>query len=77
MKEKPRKIIPNPVRGERGNFRGLSITMPEEMIEELESIRRHMKRAREKNADMSSLIREAVAFWLSNRDQKDCCSMVE
>lgn len=69
MKVRPRKIIPNPDRGERGNFRGLSITMPIEMIEELESIRTKMRRAREKNADLSSLIREAVAFWLSHRDE--------
>jgi len=60
------KIIANPRRGERGGFEKITITMPPEMVEALEDVRRKRKRAKEKNTDISSLIREAVAYWLDN-----------
>lgn len=69
MPGRAKKIIPNPERGERGDFGKLSITMPQEMIDALDDIKRQRRRAKEKNGDFSSLIREAVAFWLSHRDE--------
>lgn len=69
MEKKSEKIIPNPDRGNRGDFERLTITMPPEMVDALEDIRRHRKRAKEKNSDISSLIREAVAFWVENRSR--------
>lgn len=59
---------PNPERGKRGDFSKITITMPLDMIEALEAIRMKKKRAKERNADMSSLIREAVANWLSRTE---------
>lgn len=68
MDKKPKKLNPNPARGDRGGFERLTITMPPSMVEALEQIRRQRKRAREKDFDISSLIREAVAFWLEKKD---------
>ena len=64
MDKKPKKLVPNPERGNRGDFERLTITMSPEMVEALEMIRRQRKRAKEKDTDISSLIREAVAYWL-------------
>jgi len=61
---KAKKIIANPDRGSRGDFERLTITMHPDMVEALEGIRRQRKRAKEKDSDISSLIREAVAYWL-------------
>jgi hypothetical protein len=71
MEKKPKKIITNPERGSRGDFERLTITMHPEMVGALEAVRRQRKNAKEKNTEISSLIREAVAFWLSNREQQD------
>lgn len=67
MDKKPKKIIPNPERGNRGDFEKLTITMPPDMVEALELIRRQRKRAKEKDTDISSLIREAVVYWLEKK----------
>jgi hypothetical protein len=67
MDKKPKKLVPNPERGHRGDFERLTITMPPEMVEDLEIIRRQRKRAKEKNTDISRIIREVVAFWLDKK----------
>jgi len=61
---KKRDIEANPARGKRGDFERVTITMPPEMLDALEDIRRKRKRAKEKNSDISSLIREAIVYWL-------------
>ena len=68
MDKKAKTLIPNPERGNRGDFERLTITMPPDMVEALELIRRQRKRAKEKNTDLSSLIREAVALWLEKKN---------
>jgi len=70
MMKDAKKIVPNPERGQRGDFGKLTITMPPEMIDALEDVRRQRKKAKEKNSDMSSLIREAVSEWLVNKKKK-------
>lgn len=55
---------PQPRTGKPGDFEKLTITMPPDMVDSLESIRRQRKRSKSGNADLSSIIREAVAFWL-------------
>lgn len=64
MSDRKKPLDPNPARGNRGDFEKLTITMPPDMVDSLESIRRQRKRSKSGNADLSSIIREAVAFWL-------------
>ena len=64
MSDRKKPLDPNPARGNRGDFEKLTITMPPDMVDTLENIRRQRKRTKSGNADLSSIIREAVAFWL-------------
>ena len=64
MSVRKKPLDPNPARGNRGDFEKLTITMPPDMVDSLENIRRQRKRSKSGNADLSSIIREAVAFWL-------------
>jgi len=56
---------PNPRYGEKGNFRKITLTLPQEGYQELiaESARR--KIAGEPNQTLSALLREAVSQYLS------------
>jgi hypothetical protein len=58
------RLEANPPRGEKGDFRKVSITIPPEAYEKLmqESARR--KIAREPNQLLSALVREAVVLYL-------------
>jgi hypothetical protein len=58
------ELHPNPPRGEKGDFRKVSITIPPEAYEKLmlESARR--KIAGEPNQLLSALVREAVVLYL-------------
>lgn len=62
---KPSNIEANAPRGERSNFLKVTITLPIEMLEALRNIGMEKKRRGEKDSDVSSLIREAVAAALS------------
>lgn len=59
---------PNPPRGERGDFRKITITLPPEAYEKLihESARR--KIAGEQNQLLSAMLREALMHYLSALD---------
>ncbi len=70
MPDRKKPLDPNPARGNRGDFEKLTITMPPDMVDALESMRRQRKRAKSGNADLSSIIREAVAFWLQKGSNK-------
>ncbi len=67
MSDRKKPLDPNPARGSRGDFEKLTITMPPNMVDALENIRRQRKRTKSGNADLSSIIREAVAFWLQKK----------
>jgi len=54
----------NPARGERGDFKRITITMSPEMLAELKILGARRQAKGEKNTDVSSLIREAVAEML-------------
>ena len=58
------RLDPNPPRGEKGDFRKLSVTLPPEVYEKLvqESARR--KIAGEANQLLSALVREAIIEYL-------------
>jgi transcriptional regulator of met regulon len=59
---------PNPPYGERGNYRKLTVTLPQEVYETLirESARR--KIAGEPNQMLSALLREALSDYLARLD---------
>jgi transcriptional regulator of met regulon len=59
---------PNPPHGERGSYRKLTVTLPQEVYERLiqESARR--KIAGEKNQMLSALLREALNDYLKRLD---------
>jgi transcriptional regulator of met regulon len=61
---KPTLIDPNPPYGDKGAFRKMTVTVPQEIYERLvqESARR--KIAKEPNQLLSALLREAVAKYL-------------
>ena len=60
---------PNPPRGEKGDFRKVSVTLPPESYEKLvqESARR--KIAGEPNQLLSALVREAVIEYLKRLEK--------
>jgi hypothetical protein len=55
---------PNPDKGERGDFLRVTVTLPEQMIGELQSLGRRRKRNKKKNTTISALVREFVAEGL-------------
>jgi len=55
---------PNPKRGQRGDFLKITITMPAEMLSNLQTLGLRRRVAGQKDTDISSLIREAVADLL-------------
>lgn len=59
------KIDIHPPRGERGDFRKITVTLPPEIYDLIitESYRR--KRAREENSLLGSIVREALLAYLS------------
>jgi len=61
---------PNPPRGERGTYRKLGVTVPQDFYERLikESARR--KIAGEPNQMLSALLREALAMYLERLDRE-------
>jgi len=63
------RINANPPRGEKGDFRKLSVTVPPEVYEQLirESMRR--KIAGEPHQVLSALVREAVSDYLERLEQ--------
>lgn len=58
----------NPVRGDRGDFLRLTVTMSPQLMEGLELERLRRKKQGLKNNDISSLIRHAVAKFLNERN---------
>ena len=54
----------DPIRGERGNFLKLTITMPPELVLKLKQHGAKKRIMGEKNCDTSSLIRSAVKKYL-------------
>jgi len=62
-------VDPNPPRGEKGDFRKLSVTLPPEAYEKLvqESARR--KIAGEANQLLSALVREAIIEYLKRLEK--------
>jgi predicted HicB family RNase H-like nuclease len=60
-----RELDPNPLNGHKGEFRKLTLTVPQEYYEKLvkESARR--KISRELNQLISALLREALAEYLA------------
>ena len=62
-------LDPNPPRGEKGDFRKLSVTLPPEVYERLvqESARR--KIAGEANQLLSALVREAIIEYLKRLEK--------
>jgi transcriptional regulator of met regulon len=60
----------NPPYGERGNYRKLTVTLPQEVYERLirESARR--KIAGEPNQMLSALLREALSAYLERLDEQ-------
>jgi len=62
-------LNPNPPRGEKGDFRKVSVTIPPEVYERLvrESARR--KIAGEPNQLLSALVREAVIEYLKRLEK--------
>lgn len=59
------ELDPNPKRGERGDFLKTTITISAEMLGQLKMLGLTRKAAGERNTDVSSLVREAVALLLS------------
>ncbi len=60
-----RAMDPNPPYGNRGEFRKVTITMPQETYEQLITESSRRKIAREPNHPISALIREALLAYLS------------
>jgi len=63
-------IVPNPPYGQRGNFRKLTVTLPQEIYERLiiESAKR--KIAGKPNQLFSELLREALTEYLDRIDAR-------
>ncbi|MGI8990658.1 MAG: hypothetical protein ACR2I2_13905 [Bryobacteraceae bacterium] len=63
-----KSIDPNPPHGEKGHFRKLTVTIPQEIYERLirESARR--KIAGRPNQLLSALLREALSEYLDRRE---------
>ncbi len=57
---------PNPERGCRGDFLKLTITMPPEMLGNLKILGLRRRAGGQKDTNISSLIREAVADLVRN-----------
>ena len=57
---------PNPERGLRGNFLKITITIPASVLGELKDLGLRRRASGQKDTDVSSLIREAVAELLRN-----------
>lgn len=54
----------NPQRGQRGDFKRLSLTLPKYMLDQLRSISLERKIAELSNYEMTSMIREAIASFI-------------
>lgn len=59
------KLIANPEHGEKGDFVKVTITLPPAVYEILAKEATRRKTAKEKNSQMSAIIREAVVAMLS------------
>ncbi len=64
----PLDYDPNPDKGERGDFLRVTVTLPEQMIGELQSLGRRRKRNKKKNTTISALVREFVAEGLKREN---------
>ncbi len=64
VSDKLQNLEPNPEIGRRGNFLKVTITIPPEMLGELRNLGLRRRTAGQKNSDISSLVREAVAELL-------------
>lgn len=60
--------VANPPHGERGNFRKLTITFPPDIYQQIVVEWERRKKAGEKNATFSSIVREGLAEYVSKRD---------
>ena len=66
MRSRPDATIqdPNPDRGLRGDFLKITVTIPAQRLGDLKMLGLHRRAHGQKNTDVSSLIREAVADLL-------------
>lgn len=56
----------NPERGERSEFLKITITMSHDMLQAIKMFGVEKKSQRKKDCDVSSIIRESVAYYLLN-----------
>ncbi len=68
-REEPLDYDPNPDKGGRGDFLRVTVTLPEQMIGELQSLGRRRKRNKKKNTTISALVREFVAEGLKKEEE--------
>ena len=68
-KPKPKKTATgaNPIRGERGDFLKVTITLPPEMLADLKRLGIERKLDGMRDTDVSSLIREALKTFLEQQ----------
>ena len=64
-KSKASTLVANPAHGEKGDFRKVTITLPPDVLGLLVDEAARRKKAGEKDAQISALIREAVVAMLS------------
>jgi len=57
-------IDPNPDRGGRSDFLKTTVTLPEELLGELQRLGRRRRKARKPNTTVSAILREAAADLL-------------
>ena len=67
-RRKPKTLEPNPERGMRGDFLKVAITMPVEMLTQVKVLGLRRRAAGQKDTDVSSLFREAMAEFLKKGD---------
>lgn len=64
--EKPSTLNGNVPRGERSEFLRVTMTMPMDLWVKLKEVGMKRKANKEKDYDISSLLRESATYWLDN-----------
>ena len=59
------RVEPNPDRGERSEFLKVTVTMPADMLEQVRVVGIRRRSSGQKDTDVSSLVREALADMLA------------
>lgn len=78
VEEKPflKKVITadqqeNPKRGDRGDFKRFSLTLPKYMLDALRSISLKRKVEEQSNYELTSIVREALAYFIEKESNQE------